>query len=583
METKNGGGGVGDAPTMTTRTAAGRRRLVIDDDSDSDASDSDSDCGSGASGASSGSDNGLEADNDTDTDNDAEKDTTSNVVPATTVTTTSTSTTLPLEATPGLVPRSVAAGAEVGTTGSIRAPAGSGDLLGGLAMALDGLGLSPVGVVGTPIPTMILNDRRVAGTPVGASTPDAAASMATPPPPPSAVPPHDSISGNGGGDATDDKEEADGGAAPAGADGSSSRSAFTPALLDSDDDDEGDAESAGSASAALCALEDTASTADGSKNVGQTPAQRRLDNLRRRRRGGRRRTPLRLDDLNYDDEDDDGDDEEKGDDSDDIFQTSYYVRPGTAAKGKESRDSDDAMTRPREPRRLVLVDTSDEEDEDEEASSSSSSSSGITISDDEGGDYQEGKVGGAASSKEDEIDNLFREGLKICSPASPDDDDDDDTDDDDSGDMYSRTTPSSDARAHILSPLEPSPDRVDLTESLDVESVGRSSAATVPTEPADSAWKHDAEADEYYLSSGRGDRGCDGWPNLRLPAQLYQRLYPHQRVGVQWMASLHRGGIGGILGDDMGLGKVCTCMHVYVALLTCCIAFNSSHEFHCAF
>jgi len=278
-----------------------------------------------------------------------------------------------------------------------------------------------------------------------------------------------------------------------------------------------------------------------------------LDNLRRRRRGGRRRTPLRLDDLNYEDDEEDGGGE-RGDDSDDIFQTSYYVQPVKTA-GKESRD--DAMTRPREPRRLVLVDTSDEEEDEDEEDSSSSSSSGITISDegddDDGDDDQEEKVG--ASAKEDEIDNLFREGLKICSPASPDDDDDDDGD----GNMYSRSTPSSDARAHILSPLEPSPDRVDLTESLDVESA----AATASTDPADSAWKHDAEADEYYLSSGGGGRGCDGWPNLRLPTQLYQRLYPHQRIGVQWMASLHRGGIGGILGDDMGLGKVCR--RVYVA------------------
>ncbi|KAI8922386.1 SNF2 family N-terminal domain-containing protein [Powellomyces hirtus] len=42
----------------------------------------------------------------------------------------------------------------------------------------------------------------------------------------------------------------------------------------------------------------------------------------------------------------------------------------------------------------------------------------------------------------------------------------------------------------------------------------------------------------------------------KLPSDLYHRLFPHQRDGVEWMWTLHnQGKIGGILGDDMGMGK----------------------------
>ncbi|KAL7549675.1 hypothetical protein ACHAWF_012945 [Thalassiosira exigua] len=57
---------------------------------------------------------------------------------------------------------------------------------------------------------------------------------------------------------------------------------------------------------------------------------------------------------------------------------------------------------------------------------------------------------------------------------------------------------------------------------------------------------------DLYLASSDGTR----WPRLRLPLVLYDKLFRHQRIGVQWMASLHRNEIrGGILADDMGLGK----------------------------
>ena len=47
----------------------------------------------------------------------------------------------------------------------------------------------------------------------------------------------------------------------------------------------------------------------------------------------------------------------------------------------------------------------------------------------------------------------------------------------------------------------------------------------------------------------------------RLPAPprspaLSSKLYPHQVEGVKWLWRLQEAGNGGILADDMGLGKV---------------------------
>ncbi|KAJ3179653.1 DNA excision repair protein ERCC-6-like [Geranomyces variabilis] len=52
---------------------------------------------------------------------------------------------------------------------------------------------------------------------------------------------------------------------------------------------------------------------------------------------------------------------------------------------------------------------------------------------------------------------------------------------------------------------------------------------------------------------------CNGFHELegsyRLPSELYERLFPHQREGVAWMWGLNQKQMGGILGDDMGMGK----------------------------
>eukprot|EP00804_Cyclotella_cryptica_P019629 CCRYP_013986-RB/>CCRYP_013986-RB protein AED:0.03 eAED:0.03 QI:158/1/1/1/1/0.8/5/1739/623 len=67
-------------------------------------------------------------------------------------------------------------------------------------------------------------------------------------------------------------------------------------------------------------------------------------------------------------------------------------------------------------------------------------------------------------------------------------------------------------------------------------------------------WTLDQSTNDLYLPSSSGTSGK--WPRIRLPFSTYQKLYQHQRIGIQWIASLHRDTIkGGILADDMGMGK----------------------------
>jgi SNF2 family DNA or RNA helicase len=43
--------------------------------------------------------------------------------------------------------------------------------------------------------------------------------------------------------------------------------------------------------------------------------------------------------------------------------------------------------------------------------------------------------------------------------------------------------------------------------------------------------------------------------NHPLESKVSQRLFPYQKIGVQWLVGLHNEGIGGLLCDEMGLGK----------------------------
>lgn len=87
-----------------------------------------------------------------------------------------------------------------------------------------------------------------------------------------------------------------------------------------------------------------------------------------------------------------------------------------------------------------------------------------------------------------------------------------------------------------------------------------------------SAWTFNADTNEYSFSNAKTAENSTEWPDFSIPSKLYDSLYLHQKVGVQWMASLHNYRfmskahplfakrepaiyMGGILGDDMGLGK----------------------------
>lgn len=42
---------------------------------------------------------------------------------------------------------------------------------------------------------------------------------------------------------------------------------------------------------------------------------------------------------------------------------------------------------------------------------------------------------------------------------------------------------------------------------------------------------------------------------LKVPKDIWDRLFPYQQTGVKWLWELHQACVGGIIGDEMGLGK----------------------------
>ena len=62
------------------------------------------------------------------------------------------------------------------------------------------------------------------------------------------------------------------------------------------------------------------------------------------------------------------------------------------------------------------------------------------------------------------------------------------------------------------------------------------------------------EAVEYAEGDGRSV-SRPRIPVYEKPRSLLAKLYPHQKLGYNWMRHLHDSGWGGLLADDMGLGK----------------------------
>jgi SNF2 family DNA or RNA helicase len=80
-------------------------------------------------------------------------------------------------------------------------------------------------------------------------------------------------------------------------------------------------------------------------------------------------------------------------------------------------------------------------------------------------------------------------------------------------------------------------------------SVSSAEAETLELTPP---WTRNKATDEIYFDSAND--GTPYWPNFRLPAEVFNKLYDYQVDGVRWMGGLHSNKIGGILGDDMGMG-----------------------------
>lgn len=74
----------------------------------------------------------------------------------------------------------------------------------------------------------------------------------------------------------------------------------------------------------------------------------------------------------------------------------------------------------------------------------------------------------------------------------------------------------------------------------------------------------DGQEDEEAMEDEEADVEFEG--GLVVPGRVYGALFDYQRTAVKWLWELHQQRAGGILGDEMGLGKVCprilnACMH----------------------
>jgi hypothetical protein len=63
---------------------------------------------------------------------------------------------------------------------------------------------------------------------------------------------------------------------------------------------------------------------------------------------------------------------------------------------------------------------------------------------------------------------------------------------------------------------------------------------------------NEAHPGDVYLSENADVK----WPRIRLPLAPYNKVFQHQRIGVQWTASLHRNIIkGGLLGEESATSR----------------------------
>lgn len=223
------------------------------------------------------------------------------------------------------------------------------------------------------------------------------------------------------------------------------------------------------------------------------------------------------------------------------------VRVSGDDDGLKSEDDDDELivkSRRRVVRKKALV--SDDDDDDSETEGD----------DDDDEASQPSRVGGrrtarALESSDDDCDDTEEEE----EDSTDDEDDDDDDDSDDIATPVRESVGESPApkAAEVRAPA-PAPKFTAVVKPF----VEREPNVPVP---------RDIGGDSDKMNKPLRLKGKPGGPKFELHASLADRLYDHQIDGVRWMWSLHLNKRGGILADDMGMGKTLTTAAFVTGLL----------------
>jgi hypothetical protein len=81
---------------------------------------------------------------------------------------------------------------------------------------------------------------------------------------------------------------------------------------------------------------------------------------------------------------------------------------------------------------------------------------------------------------------------------------------------------------------------------------------------SESAWAYNKRRKAYVLAVP--PPATMRFAKLELDPGVYKKLYPHQRVAVQWMAGLHVEHIGGIFAHQMGMGEFLLVLTIYLLI-----------------
>ena len=105
-------------------------------------------------------------------------------------------------------------------------------------------------------------------------------------------------------------------------------------------------------------------------------------------------------------------------------------------------------------------------------------------------------------------------------------------------------------------------------EDAEEEEEDQEDAEDEDAEEEDAEEDSEDEDDVFYAAESEDEMEIS--TGLYLPAYVHAQLYDYQIKGLQWMWKCHQAGTGGILGDEMGLGKSkCKCIITSYSLNQC--------------